>query len=290
MQKALKCKTADDLLNLAEAEGYEMTKAEAEAYLAELADFELDNAAEALRFAYDPDGYWYPVRTLNMVLAYNPDMVDTWAERGVTIPKTYHDFAYDPALKGLICMSDPETSGTAYAAVCALLDKYGEEYLDKLHDNGVMREGGSSAIAKLQTGECACIMILEESILKYIDDEKKNGNEVTNLKVIYPEDGVILIPSTVMTVAAEHSKNENTAACEAVEKWFLGEEAQKLILRGYMHSVFKDMKENPAGSVDTDWLIQRDMGVKWENAYQGRQDISLAWISIVMNKSNSRSR
>lgn len=44
VQKALKCKTADDLLNLAEAEGYEMTKAEAEAYLAELADFELDNA------------------------------------------------------------------------------------------------------------------------------------------------------------------------------------------------------------------------------------------------------
>ena len=44
MQKALKCKIADDLLNLAEAEGYEMTKAEAEAYLAELADFELDNA------------------------------------------------------------------------------------------------------------------------------------------------------------------------------------------------------------------------------------------------------
>ena len=43
VQKALKCKTADDLLNLAEAEGYEMTKAEAEAYLAELADFELDN-------------------------------------------------------------------------------------------------------------------------------------------------------------------------------------------------------------------------------------------------------
>ena len=44
VQKALKCKTADDLLNLAEAEGSEMTKAEAEAYLAEIADFELDNA------------------------------------------------------------------------------------------------------------------------------------------------------------------------------------------------------------------------------------------------------
>ena len=44
MQKALKCKAADELLKLSEAEGYEMTKAEAEAYLAEIADFELDNA------------------------------------------------------------------------------------------------------------------------------------------------------------------------------------------------------------------------------------------------------
>ncbi len=44
MQKALKCKTADELLKLSEAEDYEMTKAEAEAYLAEIADFELDNA------------------------------------------------------------------------------------------------------------------------------------------------------------------------------------------------------------------------------------------------------
>ena len=43
MQKALKCKTADDLLNLAEAEGYEMTRDEAEAYIAEMADYELDD-------------------------------------------------------------------------------------------------------------------------------------------------------------------------------------------------------------------------------------------------------
>ena len=44
IEKAMQCKTADKLLELAEAEGYEMTEAEAEAYLAELADFELDNA------------------------------------------------------------------------------------------------------------------------------------------------------------------------------------------------------------------------------------------------------
>ena len=137
--------------------------------------FEIEDADSLLRFPYDEEGYWYPVRVCNMVLAYNPEMEDEWAAKGVTIPKTFKDFAEDPALKGYISMGNPMTSGTAYAAVCSLLDKYGEEYFDKLNANKVMRESGSTAIAKLQSGECAAIMILEESILKYIDDEAKNG-------------------------------------------------------------------------------------------------------------------
>ena len=42
IEKALQCKTADELIALAEAEGFAITKDEAEAYLAELADVELD--------------------------------------------------------------------------------------------------------------------------------------------------------------------------------------------------------------------------------------------------------
>ena len=41
VQKALHCKTADELMKLAEAEGYSLTKDEAEAFLAELGDVEL---------------------------------------------------------------------------------------------------------------------------------------------------------------------------------------------------------------------------------------------------------
>ena len=41
LEKAMKCQTADELIALAKTEGIEITKAEAEAYLAELADFEL---------------------------------------------------------------------------------------------------------------------------------------------------------------------------------------------------------------------------------------------------------
>ena len=45
LEKAAKCETADELVALAKAEGMEITKAEAESYLAELSDYELDSKA-----------------------------------------------------------------------------------------------------------------------------------------------------------------------------------------------------------------------------------------------------
>ena len=41
--KAMQCENAEELMALAKAEGYDITKDEAEAYMAELADIELDN-------------------------------------------------------------------------------------------------------------------------------------------------------------------------------------------------------------------------------------------------------
>ena len=44
IEKAMQCKTADELIELAKTGGYELTKEEAETYLAELADYELDSS------------------------------------------------------------------------------------------------------------------------------------------------------------------------------------------------------------------------------------------------------
>ena len=246
----------------------------------------IDGAQDLLRFPYDADGCWYPVRVCNMVLAYNPELEAQWAEKGVTIPKTFEAFASDRSLKGLISMGDPLNSGTTFAAVASLTqaNHYGRQYLKKLAANDVAIESGSAAIAKLRNGECAAAMILEEAVLKALKDAEDAGESLNNLRCIYPEDGVILIPSTVMTLKAEHSKHRNPEACEAVERWFLTEEAQKLILKGYMHSVFRNMTDIPYGSVDTEWLIGKNMDVKWENAYRSREDINLAWVKIVLNK------
>ena len=43
MEKAMACKTADELMALAKAEGYELTKEEAEAFLAEVSEVELSD-------------------------------------------------------------------------------------------------------------------------------------------------------------------------------------------------------------------------------------------------------
>ena len=247
---------------------------------------EIESPGELLRFPYDEEGYWYPVRVCNMVLAYTPVLVDDCAATCVTIPQTFEACANDPALKGYISMGNPMSSGTTFAAVASLTqdNHYGEDYLKGLAANNVMIESGSTAITKLQTGECAAIMILEESILKALKDAEDAGTPLTNLACIYPEDGVVLIPSTVMTVAEEHSKNVNTEACEAVEQWLLSEAAQKLILEGCMNSVFKGMEEIRSGSIDTEQLIEKDLGGDWENAYHNREAINTAWTEIVTTK------
>jgi len=250
---------------------------------------EVENAASELRFPYDEEGYWYPVRVCNMVLAYNPELEEAWAQKGVTIPRTFRDFAHDPSLKGLIAMGDPLYSGTTFAAVASLMqaDHYGRQYLKDLADNDIEISSGSATLTALQEGKIAAVMILEESVLKKLKDAEDAGEPITNLKCIYPEDGVILIPSPVMTVAEAHSKNANIEACKAVERWFLSEDAQKIILKGFMHSVFADMKDIPYGSVETEKLMQKAMQVKWENAYFGREEINNAWNDIVVNKNHT---
>ena len=47
IQKAMACETTEELMALAKAEGIELTEKEAEAYMAELADFRLDDEALA---------------------------------------------------------------------------------------------------------------------------------------------------------------------------------------------------------------------------------------------------
>ena len=85
-----------------------------------------------------------------------------------------------------------------------------------------------------------------------------------------------------MTVNDEHSINTNALACAAVEQWLLGEEAQKLILQSYAHSVNKGVKEAPYASVDSDRLAEKGLDVDWEYVYRQRETINEAWFTHVI--------
>jgi iron(III) transport system substrate-binding protein len=217
---------------------------------------------DKLAFEYDEEGYWYPVRISNMVLAYNPDLYSK-----DEIPNSFHDFAFDPSVKDAISMSNPLSSGTAMASIVGLLDAFGEEYFEALGAQNVAVESGSVALTKLETGECKVIMILEESVLK------KREEEGSKLEVIYPTDGTINIPSPIMTINDDWSANKNTDVCEEISEWFLSEEGQKLIVDGWMHSVRSDFPNPPYDAIPTADILAKTIPVDWVKTYQNREEI-----------------
>ena len=181
--------------------------------------------AENISLDYDKEGYWYPVRISNMILAFNPEKTSK-----DQVAQTFKEFSEKEDLSGKISIPDPLKSGTALASVSALNEKYGEKYFEALAKQKPIVESGSVALNKLETGEVTQIMILEESILKKREEEK------SALEIIYPTDGVISTPSPIMSIKEDMSANKNMKAVEAVTDWFLSEEGQEAIVSGWMHS------------------------------------------------------
>ena len=229
--------------------------------------------AANLAFEYDKEGYWYPVRLCVMVLAYNPEK-----NAKNTIPNSFKDFAFDPSVNGLISMGNPLTSGTTMAAVTALRDKYGYEYFDALGKQAVKVESGSVALTKLETGECKVIMILEESVLKKRQEEK------SKLEVIYPTDGSILVPSTVMSINDKWNANKNTKSAEIITDWLLGQDGQNAIVNGWMHSVKNNFPRLPYDSIPTTQIKGNIIPVVWENVFRQREEIRTKFEEFVAKR------
>jgi iron(III) transport system substrate-binding protein len=219
--------------------------------------------AAHLAFDYDPDGFWYPVRISAMVLAYNPEK-----NALSTLPDSFRGFAHDPGVRGAVSMSNPLVSGTALAAITALGDTYGTEYFEALGRQRVMIESGAVALQKLESGEYKLAMVLEELVLK------KQQEEQSKLEVIYPHDGTIVIPSTIMIVNNQWNANRNTQTAEAVSDWFLSREGQNAIVDARMHSVRTDFPRIP----------HDHMPVNWEHCYRQRVAIQTVFEENVTHR------
>jgi iron(III) transport system substrate-binding protein len=139
-------------------------------------------------------------------------------------------------------------------SVGVLSDKYGWDYFTKLKANGAKIEPGNSAIQnKLVQGEYLVGMILEENILKIM----AKGEPV---KVVYPEDGTIVIPSPI----AIFNTTQNQEAAKAVTDWWLSKEGQDAIVKGWMHSVRGDVPPPKGAPELKSFLTKGDLKPNWE--------------------------
>lgn len=214
----------------------------------------------------DKNGAWSSVRVCNMIIAYNSDKL-----KPEDAPKSWKDLT-DPKWKGKIAMPNPMLSGTAYVAVGALADKYGWEYFDQLKANDIRVEEGNSAIQnKLLTGEYAAAMILEENVLKLANTKNEP------LKVSYPEDGVIIIPSPIAIFKA----TKNPEGAKALVDWWLSKDGQQAVVQGWMHSVRGDV-EPPKGAPALKIFSDKAIKVNWEKLSKENAQIKEAFRVRVM--------
>lgn len=205
----------------------------------------------------DEKGAWSSVRISNMIIAYNSDKLSP-----EEAPKSWKDLT-DPKWKGKIAMPNPMLSGTAFVAVGALADKYGWEYFDQLKANGMRVEEGNSAIQnKLLTGEYAAAMILEENILKLAATKNEP------LKVVYPEDGVVIIPSPI----AIFNTTKNPDGAKAMVDWWLSKEGQQAVVEGWMHSVRGDVHP-PKGAPELKSFSDKAVKVDWQKLADNKAEI-----------------
>lgn len=143
-------------------------------------------------------------------------------DKGLEIPKTWEEIA-DPKYKDELIMANPAVSGTSFANVKGLLDKFGEEegwkYLAKLNDNvKFYGERGKDPQEKTIAGEFGLGIIP-------IDKSSFDEAEKHNLTAIYPEDGLCWVPEGV----AIFKNSANLEAAKKFEDFILKPEIQQMI-------------------------------------------------------------
>jgi iron(III) transport system substrate-binding protein len=143
------------------------------------------------------------------------------AEQGIETPRCWEDLT-DPALKGLIAMPDPNSSGTAYTIIATLVQIMGEEeafgYLADLHQNIQQYTRSGSAPGQLAgRGDVAMA-------IQFLHDGVKFAQQGFPLTNIAPCEGTGFEIGGLSLIAGAPNRE---AAIEFIE-WALTPEAQMI--------------------------------------------------------------
>jgi len=220
----------------------------------------------------DPDGVFTTVRMPVMVLAANPEVVPRDQQ-----PARFADLTA-AEWKGRVTMGDPNRSGSMFTAVAALSARYGWEYFEGLRANDILVAGGNSAVlSRIVTGERPVGIVLLENVLQALQ-----ATAGAPIDVIYPADGVILVPSPIAVLAATDVPD----GARRLVRFFLSETGQRALVAGWMYSPLESVAP-PAGA--RPWAeIYHSALQPWSPAYgrdvsRRREAIKRRFNEVVLN-------
>ena len=117
-------------------------------------------------------------------------------------------------------------------------------------------------------------MILEENILKLANTKKEP------LKIVYPTDGVINVPSPI----AIFKDTKNPEGAKALVDWWLSKEGQQAIVsKGWMHSVRNDVAP-PKGAPDKALITKNSPMLDWAKFAKEAEIIKETFRKTMMEK------
>ena len=232
---------ASDLVWLGDPSDYEVFKANG--WLEPYVSPETEHISAAYM---DPEGYYTAGRLVTMGIAWFIGVDEADA------PKTWNDLL-DPKWKGQIIMTDPAQASTTKYWMAAMMqsEKYGPEYFEKLKNNGVELESGTTAThnrvadASYQVGIC----------LDYVSANLIA--EGSPMAFHYTTEDVITMTSPIAII--EGCANEDNA--KLLFDFILSKEGQEVLVANNLVSVRDDVEMK----VDTSAIAALNMEVDYND-------------------------
>ena len=217
----------------------------------------------------DEDGYYTAARLVTMGIAWC-----TLEGIGISdeeAPKTWEELL-DPKWTNQLIMTDPAQSSTSKYWMAAMMqsEKYGTEFFEKLRDNGLQLESGTTATHNVvaagsyQVG--ICLDYVSASLMA----------EGSPLKFHYTDTDVITMTSPIGMIA--NCANPDNA--KLLYDFILSKEGQEVLVANNLVTVRDDVD---MGEIDTASIASKNMPVDFADLAENG-DTYLATFNEIFNK------
>jgi len=207
-------------------------------------------AANIPKVYYEPEGYYYGARLINMVLGYNTKFI-----KGDDIPSNWTDLL-NPRFKGKVGSSTPERSGAFFVTAGAFASnpELSWDYFVEFAKQNPVLDSNTGIAKKVASGELIMGFVLDYTIRSM----KEKGSPID---FVWPEEGAVSVPSPIGIIAT----TKNLESAKRFVDYSISKEGQQEFTRNGFIPIRKDVVP-PAGAPDlekiklmkTDWEWLRD--------------------------------